>query len=155
MHCTKSLLKNIVLGHRLAGDLIALGSKPGAPKSALRHEQLEDSKKTGGSSAPGVPPAKKHKPTPSSGDNTGGLFSNPIMVSQVSTSSPGSMSKSNTGVGSKVMSQQSGQSGSSGTQMIEGNPGGTHALTHTHSHACMHTHTHTLLQYAQANFSQP
>lgn len=108
-------------GHRAAGDLIALGSKPGAPKSALRHEQLEDSKKPGGSSAPGgIPPAKKHKVAPTSGDSSGGLFSNPIMVSQVSGSSSSPMSKSSTGVGSKMMSQQSGSAGPPSAAMIEG-----------------------------------
>lgn len=107
-------------GHRAAGDLIALGSKPGAPKSALRHEQLEDSKKPGGNSAPGIPPAKKHKVAPVSGESSGGLFSNPIMVSQVSASSSSPMSKSSAGVGSKVMSQQSGSAGPPSAAMIEG-----------------------------------
>ena len=73
----------------------------------------------GGSSAPGIPPTKKHKVAPSSGDSSGGLFSNPIIVSQVSASSS-PMAKSGAGVGSKVLSQQTGAAGSPATAMIEG-----------------------------------
>ena len=108
-------------GHRPAGgDLIALGSKSGAPKLALRHEQLEEGKKPGGSSAPGGPPVKKLKTTPSTGESSGGLFSNPIIVSQVSSSTPSSMSKPSGGVGSKALSQQTTSSGPPGALMIEG-----------------------------------
>ncbi len=69
-----------------AGDLIALGSKTSGTKPSLRHAapESEDSAKPSKSSAAGGNPSKKFKSSAISGDNAGGLFSDPIRVSQVS-----------------------------------------------------------------------
>lgn len=69
--------------------MIALGSKPSGSKPSLRHADTGDEttkpSKSSGSIMTGGNPPKKFKPaTGNSGDNSGGLFSDPIRVSQVS-----------------------------------------------------------------------
>ncbi len=106
-----------------AGDLIALGSKSSGSKSSLRHpaSDSDDSTKPSKSSSTlnvaGGNPSKKYKPA-SSGDNSGGLFSDPIRVSQVSQQAVSKQASSSKG----SHSQSPQPSGGSGTQqIIEGN----------------------------------
>ena len=68
-----------------AGDLIALGSKPSSSKS-LRHTPTDsdDAIKSSKVPNPGGNPSKKFKAAVASNDSPGGLFSDPIRVSQVS-----------------------------------------------------------------------
>ena len=108
-------------GHLHAGDLIALGSKSGSSKSTLRHPDRDDSKpsKTTASSGPSasiVPPPKKFKATISESSG-GGLFSDPIRVSQVGSSQP---SKTGPGAISKTLQGGSPSLSGGGAPYIEG-----------------------------------
>lgn len=99
-----------------AGDLIALGSKSSVSKAPSRHpaSDSDDSAKSSSTLAAAGNSAKKFKPAASS-DNPGGLFSDPIRVSQVGQ--PGSSGKQvSSGKGSHGLSPQ--PSGGSGTQQI-------------------------------------
>lgn len=104
-----------------AGDLIALGSKPSGSKPSLRHpaSDSDDSAKPSKSSSTlniaGGNPPKKHKPAVSS-DNSGGLFSDPIRVSQVSQQA---VSKQTSNKASHTQSPQP-SVGSGIQQIIEG-----------------------------------
>lgn len=107
-----------------AGDLIALGSKSGS-KASLRHPPSADSddsskpSKQSGSLGTGGNPAKKFKAS-GSGENSGGLFSDPIRVSQVSQ--PGATSSKQQSSSSKSTHSASPQPSAVGTtqHIIEG-----------------------------------
>ena len=122
-----------MLGHLHTGDLIALGSKSGSSKS--RHSDRDDAKPSTtslkstpsgvSSSSSSVPPVKKFKVTPVADSSAGGLFSDPIRVSQVSQSQPPS-SKIGPGAISKSAHMlqgggpSAGSSGSGVSPAIEG-----------------------------------
>lgn len=117
MYFSKIIAKFITMtflaaGHRMAGDLIALGPKPSGVK---RHDR-EDSKISGSSkpSSSGGPSAKKFKPSPAANEVSGELFSDAIRVSQMTQSS----SKTSQGVVSKQQGISSSSTGN--TQIIEG-----------------------------------
>lgn len=108
--------------HHAGGDLIALGSKA-TSKTSLRHpgsesDDLSKPSKSSSTLVAGGNPAKKFKPA-ASGENTGGLFSDPIRVSQVGPQS-GSSGKQTTSTRGHGPSPQPG-TGSSQQPIIEGN----------------------------------
>ena len=103
-------------GHRLAGDLIALGSKPsGVKSSSLRHDR-DDSKLGGSSKSSGGPSAKKFKASPATNEGSGELFSDVIRVSQITQPQP--TTKTSQSLTSKQQSSTSSSAG--GPQIIEG-----------------------------------
>lgn len=107
-----------------AGDLIALGSKPSGSKPSLRHvdtgdEPAKPSKASGGLIAGGNPP-KKFKSAANSGDNSGGLFSDPIRVSQVSQQATAAVKQVSSSKTSHGPSPQPSGPTAAGQQIIEG-----------------------------------
>lgn len=109
-----------------SGDLIALGpTKPSSSKSSLRHPGSSDSddlskpSKSSTTLASGGNPPKKFKAA-ITGDNSGGLFSDPIRVSQVSQAAGSAGKPSSSVKGSHGVSPQPGAGTATAQQIIEG-----------------------------------
>lgn len=102
--------------------MIALGSKPSSSKSSLRHIEGEEAAKPLKSSSgliSGGNPPKKFKSAAVSGDNSGGLFSDPIRVSQVSQQAGGAGKQATPSKSSHASSPQP-SNVSGAPQIIEG-----------------------------------
>jgi hypothetical protein len=97
-------------GHVSTGEFFALGSKSGPSKPAMRLS--EEAKQTSTKPGLGPPPSKKLRPTPpTESSSSGGLFSDPIRMSQVQASGSKGQGSSAAIKGQSAASALKGQSG--------------------------------------------